>query len=900
MKLLAYFRSLAARFFHRSQTEDELEEELRSHIERRADDLERSGLTRAEATRHARIEFGSTERFKEECREAIGGNFIDTLIQDVRFGFRMLRKSPAFTIIAVITLGLGIGATTVIFSVLDGVVLKPLTYPHPEQLISVEVTPLALDPSLRGMAPEDYFIFRDQSRTFQEIGIYLETDTDRDVNVTGFAQPERVHALNVTHGVLSLLGISPMLGRIFLPTDDSPGAAATVILSYGYWQRHFSNDPSAIGKTITVDGKPRQIVGVLPRRFRFLDVPDLALILPLQLDRNKTQLGNFSYFGIARLNPGSTLAQADADVARMLPITLNAFPPRPGLSLDLLKKSRLTSSLLPLKQEVVGNVDRFLWVIMGGIAIVLLIACANVANLLLVRTEGRRRELALRTALGATRRRIAVQLLRESVLIGLLGSIIGFGLACVGLRLLTAFPPAGLPRIGDIEINSSVLCFTLALTLVSSLLFGLLPALKYSGLRAGVLESGRVLGLSRERHRARNLLVTTQIALAVVLLICAGLMIRTFRVLTRVHPGFVGPAELQTFRIAIPDSDAPDDASVPRIEQQIQDKLAAIPGVSSVAFSSAVPMDADARFDNVFAEDHAHVEGAAPPLRHLLFVSPGYFRTLGVPLIAGRDLTWAETYNKVPVALISENFAREYWHTPAEALGRRIRIRTTDDWSQIIGVVGNVRDDGMDKPARSNIYWPTLQANFWGRPLHAQRSITFVIRSPLAGSESLMKEVRQAVWSVDANLPVANVYTLDFFYTKSIAHTSFTLIMLGIAGAMALVLGTVGLYGVIAYSVSQRTREIGIRMALGAQRTDVMRLFLGEGMLVVVIGLMIGLAASLAVTRFLSSLLYGVSATDPLTFVSVAFLLAIVALAACHIPARRAMRVDPMVALRCD
>jgi predicted permease len=399
-------------------------------------------------------------------------------MNDFRFALRQLRKSPGFTIVAVLTLALGIGATTAIFSVLDGVVLKPLSYPHHEQLVSVEVVPLALDPSLRGMAPEDYFVFREQSRTFQDIGIYAETDTDRDVNVTGFAQPERVHALHATDGVLSVLGIPPMLGRIFLPSDDSPGAPPTAILTYGYWQRQFSGDASAIGKTIIVDGVARQIIGVLPRAFRFLDAQDLALILPLQLDRNKTYLGNFSYFGIGRLKPGTTLAQARADLARMLPITLDTFPPPTGLSLDLLKKARLTPSLLPLKQEVVGNVSTLLWILMSSIGIVLLIACANVANLLLVRTEGRQRELALRAALGASRRRIAVQLLRESAMIGLLGSLFGFGLACAALRLLAAFPPSGLPRISDIEINSSVLYFTLGITLVTSLFFGLIPALK--------------------------------------------------------------------------------------------------------------------------------------------------------------------------------------------------------------------------------------------------------------------------------------------------------------------------------------------------------------------------------------------------------------------------------------
>jgi len=883
---------------HRRQFDADLEEEMRLHLELRQEEQLQSGMRADDARAAARRQFGNTTYLKEESHDAWGWERFENVAQDARYGLRMLRKSPRFAGVAVLTLALGIGATTAIFSVLDGVVLKPLSYPQPEQLVGVEVTPLAIDPTLRGMAPEDYFVFRDQSRTFQDIGIYAETDTDRDVNVTGFAEPERVHALDVTHGVLSVLGVPAMSGRTFSPSDDSPGAPPTVILTYGYWQRRFSADLSAVGKTIIVDGMARQIIGVLPRNFRFLDAQDLALILPLQLDRNKTLLGNFSYFGIARLKAGITLTQANADVARMLPITLEAFPTPPGVSMDSMQKAGFAPSILPLKQEVIGNVSLLLWVLMGGIGMVLLIACANMANLLLVRTEGRQHELALRAALGASRRRIASQLLCESAIIGLLGSICGLGVACAALRILVALAPSGLPRISDIGVHLPVLYFTLGITLLTILLFGLIPVLKHAGVRGGVPEGGRTLGLSRERHRARNLLVTVQVALALVLLVCSGLMIRTFRVLTHTNPGFARPAELQTFRISIPNSDVADDAGVPRIEQQIQDKLAAIPGVSSVAFSSAVPLDGDSRFDNIFVEDHPYGDGVLPPPRHLLFISPEYFPTLGIPLIAGRDLSWGDTYNRIPVALISENFAREYWRTPAEAIGKRIRVTTVDDWRQIIGVVGDVRDDGMDKPARTDVYWPTLLAKFQSEPLRAQRYVTFIVRSPLAGSASFMNQIRQAVWSVDANLPLASVYTLNYFYTRSMARTSFTLVMLGIAGAMALLLGTVGLYGVIAYSVSQRTREIGVRMALGAQRKDVLSLVLGEGMWVILIGLAIGLAASLGLTRFLSSLLVGVTATDPLTFAGVAILLAVSALAACYMPARRAMLVDPMLALR--
>ncbi len=875
-----------------------MDAELLFHREARAEDLMRAGVPREEAIRRANVEFGGAEGIKEECREARGLHFLDTLAQDARYALRMLRKSPGFTTAAVLTLALGIGANSAIFSVVDGVLLKPLPYPHAEQLVSVELSPLALDPTLRGIAPEDYFVLREQSRTFQDVGIYLETDADHDVNVTGFAEPERVHALHVTDGVLSLLAVPPMLGRIFKRADDSPGAPPTVILTYPYWQRKFSGDRSAIGRTLVADGVAREIIGVLPRDFRFLDQQDLALVLPLQLDRNQTRLGDFRYFGIGRLRRESTIAQASADFSRLLPLTFSAFPPGPGLSVEFLRKARLAPSILPLKQDVVGNIGAVLWVLMGGVGMVLLIACANVANLLLVRTEGRQHELALRAALGAGRRRLAAQLLCESAVLGLLGGIFGLGVTWAALRVLVRLAPPGLPRIADVRVDVPALLFTLGTALFTSLLFGMVPIFKRAGVNAGPPASGRTLTAGREHHRAQSCLVTVQVALALVLLVCSGLMIRTFRGLTRVNPGFV-PAGVQTFRVSIPAFDVPDDASVPRIEQAIQDKLAAIPGVSSVAFSSSVPMDGNnAALDNVFAADHAYEQGSLPPLRRILFVSPGYLRTLGIPLVTGRDFNWTETYNQVPLALISENLAREYWRTPMAALGHRIRPSASGDWREIVGVVGDVHDEGLDKPARAMVYWPAVMANYNGKPMRVDRYATFAIRSPLTGSEDFMKQVRQAVWSVDAKLPLAHVHTLSYFYVRSMARTAFTLIMLGIAAGMALLLSTVGLYGVIAYSVSQRTREIGIRMALGAQRGDVLATVVGAGMAIIGIGLALGLGAALVLTRFLSSLLFGVRSADPITYTVVMLLLAVVALAACYIPARRATRVDPMIALR--
>jgi len=824
------------------------------------------------------------------------GMFGDQLKQVLR----RLGRAPLFTAITLITLAAGVGANTVIFSVLEGVLLKPLPYPHPERLIGVWHKAPGINIPNMNMAPSLYFIDREQNTTFQDIGAY-GTDS---FSITGVGEPEQVHGLDVTDGTLPLLGVVPAVGRLFTREDDSPGAPETVVISYGYWHQKFGGDPGVIGRSITVDGKPRQIIGVLPQGFHFLDEKDAEVIAPFQWDRSKTKLGNFSYRALARLKPGVTMEQASADVARMLPIAIRSFPAPEGFSIKLFETAQFGPNLRPLKQDVVGDVGNVLWVLMGSIAGVLLIACANVANLMLVRVEGRRQELAIRAALGAGWRRIAGELLFESVILGLLGSLLGLAIAYAGLRILVALAPTGIPRIHEIGIDVPVLLFTLAIALFSSFLFGSIPIFKYAGTRlnTGLREGGRALSASREQHRARNILVVVQVALALVLLICSGLMIRTFRALMHVAPGFSGPDQVQTFRFYVPETEIPDTdrERLVRMEEEILNKLRTIPGVSSASFSSAIPMDGYDSYDPIFAQDRAYAEGELPPLRRFKWISPGFFGTVGTPLIAGRDLTWADTYQRLPVAIVSENFAREYWHDANNALGKRIRVASVDDWREIIGVVGDVRDNGVSEKAPTTVYWPIMMNNFEGQKEMMRRGIAFALRSPRAGSESFLKEVRQTVWSVDSNVPLAEVHTLGYLYTQSMARTSFTLVMLSVAGGMALLLGIVGIYGVIAYSVSQRTREIGIRMALGAQQPMLISMFVRHGLWLTGIGIVCGLVGAFAVMRLMSSLLFNVSPVDPITYAAVTVGVVVTAYLACYLPSRRAATVDPVDALRAE
>ncbi len=753
---------------------------------------------------------------------------------------RRLGRAPMFTAITLITLAAGVGANTVVFSVLEGVLLKPLPYPKPDELIGVWLTAPGIKLKEFQLSPSDYFIFRDQNRTLQDLGLY---DGD-SVSVTGVAEPEQVRALRVTDGTLPLLGTPPLLGRTFTKQDDSPGAPETAILTYGYWRRKFAGDPSVVGHNILVDGKSRQIIGVLPQRFHFLDWEDPGVIIPFQFDRNKTHLGNFSYEGLARLKPGVTVEQVNADVARMLPIVMSSFPAPPGFSLKLFEDARIGPNVRPLKRDVVGDIGSVLWVLMGSIGMVLLIACANVANLLLVRVEGRRQELAVRAALGASRARIAADLLLESVILGLLGSAVGLGLAYAALRVLAAIAPAGLPRLREIGIDSRVLLFTLLISLLASILFGSIPIFKYAGVRlsTGIREGGRALSQSKEQHRARSVLVVVQVALALVLLICSGLMIRTFRALTNVNPGFAGPASLQTFRISIPSTMVKENEQVVRTQEEILHRLAAIPGVESAGVVSMLPMTYGGWHDPIFIENHTYAEGELPPLRAFRFVSPEYLDTAGTPL----------------------------------------------------------DDEGVSKPATTSVYWPLLMDHFESDDSMSMREIAFVVRSSRTGSQSFLNEVRQAVWSLNPNLPLADVHALDFYYRRSMARTSFTLIMLGVAGAMALLLGVVGIYGVIAYSVSQRTREIGIRMALGAQHQTLTSMFVRHGLSLTAIGVACGLVVAIIVMRLMSSLLFKVSPVDPGAYGAASLGLVATAFLASYLPSRRASAVDPVEALRAE
>jgi len=892
-----------AGLFRRRRRYDDLSVSIQEHIAERADELIAEGMPRVQAEQMARREFGNVGLVEQRSREVWQWPALESILADLKFVFRRLRKSPGLAIAVLLTLAIGIGANTAVFSVLNSVILKPLPYPEPDQLVSLNLDA----PGAEGLASFEsglrlsgsmYFTFSEHNRTFQSLGAWrLGTS-----NVTGFAQPEEVQAVNMTDGVLETLNVPPLLGRWLSALDYDPKNANNIVLSYGYWQRRFGGDRSVIGRSIMVDSRQRTIIGVMPRGFRLVD-QDFDILTPMGLDPHNQPLAGFAFQGIGRLKPGVAIAQADADVARLIKVWMDSWTNGPGTNPHWYEQWRITPAFRPLKQEVVGDVSQLLWVVMGTIGLVMLIACTNVANLLLVRAESRQQEISIRAALGAGRARIARELLVESLALGLIGGIFAIGIAHEGLRLLVGIGPTDLPRLTEISLDAQSLIFTMLLSVFSGLFFGAIPALKYAGSRMRSVSTGatRTTSTNRERQRARSTLVVAQVAMALVLLVSAVLMIRTFWRLRNVDPGFSGAPHLQTLRISVPDSLVSDQVAVTHLQNAIADILAAIPGVTSVGFAEAVPMEGiDPMWDEIRFEDqsdnHDH-----PPLRLFNYVSPNYFHTMGTRIVAGRDFTWSDVYGLHPVVILSEGFARSLWGSPAAAIGKRGRQFSGMPWQEVIGVVQDVHHNGVSADAPPIIYWAAMIPNpYMKNTIHAPRSVTIAIRTSRAGTESFLAELQQAVGQVNSSLPLASVRTMQEIYSKSLARTSFTLVMLAIAGSMALTLGVLGIYGVISYTVAQRTREIGIRVALGAQKSELKWMFVRSALVLTGIGVVIGICTAAGLMQLMKSLLFGISPLDPFTYIVIPLVVIASAALASYLPARRAASIDPVEALRAD
>jgi predicted permease len=822
------------------------------------------------------------------------GEAFEDFLRDLRYGGRALRRAPGFAIVATLTLALGIGATTAMFSVVNGILLRPLPYPAQDRLIELVHAAPGLASGDLFASPAIYFAYRDHSATFESVGLW---DWDNSpVTVTGSGEPETVESVEITHEVLTILGADPMVGRGFTEADDLPGSAPTAIISHGYWQRHFGGVQS-LGRTLVVDGIPRQVIGVLPQSFRFFDYP-ADIFYPLQPVRSTAVFPSFDGRGIARLKEGVTLREANEDVARMIPILNQEFAPS-GASFEHVQ---FGPRLRWLKDTVVGDLGDTLWILMATIGVLLLIACANVANLVLVRTQTRRPELAIRAALGAGWARIARVVVAESAILGLAGGALGLALAYVSLPLLLSVAAADLPQVMTVTIDRTVLLAALGTSVVATTLFAVIPAFSI-GLSArhlsGALHSGgRSVTEGKESNRPRHLLLVSQVALALVLLIGAGLMFRTFQTLRQVDPGFRDPGNVLTFQLTIPSRDVPDVGpdAVPsseqsvRMKQAIVDRLAAVPGVESAGFSGfndGLPFDGDGRTNSFFVEGRAAFDAAGSP-KEVQFVSPQFFETLRTPLIAGRTFDWNDVYRDRGTVLVSENLARAAWGSAGAALSKRIGPGRAGPWFEVVGVVKDVHHNGLNQPAPETVVFPVV----------ASDTASFVVRSARVGTTGFLADVRAAVWSINGNLSLANVQTMGDLHQRSMARTSMTLLLLAITGTMALLLGVIGIYGVVSYGVSQRRREIAIRLALGAEPGEVRRMFVRHALVLVGIGVAIGLVAAGGLTRLMTSQLFGVSPLDPLTLLAVALVLVAAAALASYLSAYRVSAFDPIEVLK--
>jgi putative ABC transport system permease protein len=799
------------------------------------------------------------------------------LIQDLRYGFRMLVKNPAFTLIAILALALGIGANTAIFSVVNAVLLRPLPFADADRLVYLQAVNNAQGITRSNISPPDFEDWKNQSQSFQDMAAFITGG----VILSGNAEPERVPAAAVTASFFSVLGVKPALGRGLLAEDDKPGAEDVALISHGLWQRRFGSDPHIVGSKINIGGESTTVIGVMPAGFEFMEPMDVWR--PLGLDFSKERRDNRYLQVLALLKPGVTITQAQAQ--------MNGITERLSQSYTE-TNANWGTKLTGLHELVVEDVRPALLLLLGAVGFVLLITCANVANLLLARAAARQKEIAVRSALGASRLRVVRQLLTESLLLSLTGGALGLLLSIWLTDLLVSISPANSPRLDEVRLDARVLLFTLAVTCLIGLLFGLAPALQASriNLNEALKEGGRGFSEGWRRNHVRKLLVVSEVALSLMLLVGAGLLIKSFMLLRETNTGF-DSGNVLTMRISVPGAKY-KGAQKAEFFQRLTESVAALPGVESAGAVLSLPLGgSNYSVGRSFIPEGRPLTPEESINASYVVTTPQYFRAMKIPLIAGRAFTERDNKDAPQVIIVNETLARRYF--PGEsAVGKRIRVWRDEQFPrEIVGVVGDTKANAIDAEFGPQMYVPHLQDSGWG-------GMSLVVRTTTSTPTALASSVRGAVLALDKDQPVFNIKTMEDIVSASVANRRVSMLLFSVFASVALFLAALGVYGVISYSIAQRTHEIGLRMALGAQRSDVLKLVLRQGMSLVLIGIALGLMASLAVTRLMASLLYEVSATDPLTFAGVALLLAVVALLACLIPARRAMKVDPMVALR--
>ena len=866
--------------FRRSKPVDDLAEEIRLHLEMEEQENRESGMPPEEAHYAALRRFGNVTLAQERSREMWGWNSVDTLWQDIRFGVRMLAKNPGFTVVAVITLGLGIGANTAIFSVVNTVLLRPLPYQDASRL--VWITDFIPRQNNTLVFDSDYFAWARQNQVFEGMAAYGETD----LTLTGAGDSARLEGARVTAGFFPVLGTAPMLGRAFFPEEDRPGGPQVCVLSHQLWQSRFGANVSIVGKAITLNGKTYTVLGVMPANFEFVENFRPALYVPFDVRETFGIAPGEQHTGvrvIARLKPEITIQRAESNLALINRGLASSYK---GGYAKMMEGAR--AQIMSLHARMVGDVRLALLVLVGAVGFVLLIACANVANLQLARAVRREKEIAIRTALGAGRGRLARQLLTESLLLATLGGAAGVGLAAWGVSVLRTLGPANIPHLANIHINSRVLIFTALVVMVTGLVFGLVPVVAAAKTHPdeALKEGGLRLSAGPARERTRGALVVMQLALAMVLLTGAGLLIRSFVRLTTTEAGF-DPHNLLTARVGLPE----DRYQTPDLQraffQNLLTSLRTLPGVSSAEAVVALP------FMGYMMAAGFEIEGRPPRAdvnqsAAINIVSPGYLHAIGVPLISGRAFTPQDSANAPKVVILNRACVRTFFFSGGDPVGKRIQIADMN-WATIVGVVGDLRQAGLVARPEPEIFVPYLQMPYPGMAIVVRTS-----QNPLP----LVPGLRSSVASIDKSLPIYDVTTMDQLLAEQVASRKFNMALLGLFAFLAVALAAVGIYGVMTCTVTQRTHELGVRMALGAERMDILRLVLIQGLKLTLIGLAIGVTGAFGLTRFLSSLLYGVKPSDPLTYTTVLLLLASVALLANYIPARRATKVDPMVALR--